>query len=87
MQYRHIFLIIAAAALVFGFVFIRINFSFYPNFGDSDLYSTTAIAITCTLVWLTLEVLHHRQASRPNRCSCGQSLAGLKCPECGKPQG
>jgi hypothetical protein len=87
MQYRHIFLIIAAAALVFGFVFIRINFNFYPNFGNTDIYSSVAIAITCTLVWLVLEVLHHILSRRPNRCTCGHSLAGLKCPECGKPQG
>jgi hypothetical protein len=87
MHFRHIFLIVAACFLFFAFVFLRINFNFYPGYGDSDIHASTAIAITCAVIWLTLEVTHHVLARRPNRCSCGHSLAGLKCPECGKPQG
>ncbi|MBU6411932.1 MAG: hypothetical protein KGS45_00525 [Planctomycetes bacterium] len=87
MHYRHIFLMIAAAALFFGFVFVRINLSFYPSYGDADIYSSVILAVVASLIWLVLEVLHHILARRPNRCSCGHSLAGLKCPECGKSQG
>lgn len=86
MRHRHWFLIFSAAALFFGFVFIRIGFFPYANYGASDISAAVILAVASALIWLVLEVTHHVLARRPNRCACGQSLAGLKCPECGKPQ-
>jgi len=88
MHRRHYFLWFAAAFLVYGFLLIRLNiFGFYSNYGSTDIWASTALAIASALCWLTLEVLAHRNAARPMTCACGYSLKGLKCPECGKPLG
>lgn len=87
MQHRKWFLVVAIAMLVHAFLVIRVSFviAILPTYGDADIRACTNVAIACGLIWLVLEVFERWGARRPMRCSCGYRLAGLKCPECGKP--
>lgn len=85
MRHRRWFLIVAAAMLVYSYLFIRLPFvlAIYPTYGDADIASGSHVAIACGLIWLALEVLARTTTRRTMRCECGYRLTGLKCPECG----
>lgn len=89
MKYRHLLLVVAVLALMYAFVFIRLNWvlNFYPTYGDSDIYSGSAVAIACIAAWVVLEVISLRSATRGLVCNCGYALRGVRCPECGEPIG
>jgi hypothetical protein len=88
MRYRHWLLLAAAAAIFYSTVLIRLDFFMLllPTYGDADIHAGAALAITCILSWVTLEVVHFRATSR-GKCPCGYSLKGVKCPECGRDLG
>jgi hypothetical protein len=88
MHRRHYFLWFAVGCLMYAFVFFRPHiFISYVNYGGTDIWAATSLAIASALCWLTLKVVAHRNAARPIVCSCGYSLKGLRCPWCGKPLG
>jgi hypothetical protein len=86
MHRRHYFLWFSGLCLIHGFLIMRVYMpNFYSGYGSTDIWALTAIAIASGLCWLVLEVVARREITRPMTCTCGYSLQGLKCPECGKP--
>jgi hypothetical protein len=86
MQRRKWFLFAAGGFVFFAYAFIRFNLvlNLYPTYGDADIYACSALAGVCALCWTVLEVAEHVMRGRPVTCSCGYSMAGMKCPECGR---
>jgi len=89
MHHRHWLLLAAAAALFYAFVLIRLNFilTLYATYGDTDIHSATALAIALIAAWLALELTHYIRTGSRGTCTCGYSLKGVKCPECGRDLG
>jgi hypothetical protein len=87
MKYRHWLLIAAGVALFYSFVFLRLNVSFYANYGDHDIDAGVTLAVACLAAWVVLESVQFIWGGKGGACVCGYSLRGVKCPECGKDQG
>jgi hypothetical protein len=89
MRYRHLLVIAAAGALLYGFLLIRVDFviRIFPTYGDADIQAATHLAIACLLAWLVLEVVHFLRIGAGGKCECGYSLRGVRCPECGRDLG
>lgn len=89
MRHRHWLLIVAAGALAYGYVFVRVPLilTVYPSYGDADIAGATHLAIALLFAWLALEVVHSLRPGRTGTCICGYSLKGVVCPECGRDLG
>jgi hypothetical protein len=88
MKHRHWLLVAAGVALFFSFIFLRLQFiTFYANYGDHDIDAGVTVAVACLTAWVVLEAVHFIWGTRGGTCSCGYSLRGVKCPECGRDQG
>jgi hypothetical protein len=87
MKHRHWLLVAAGAALFYTFVFLRLEFRFYVNYGNHDIEAGVALAVAFLAAWVVLESVHFIWGSKGGACTCGYSLRGVKCPECGRDQG
>ncbi len=87
MKHRHWLLIAAGVALFYAFVFLRLNLTFYINYGDRDINAGVTLAVACLAAWVVLESVAFIWGGKGGACECGYSLRGVKCPECGKDQG
>jgi hypothetical protein len=89
MQYRKWLLVAALGPIVYGFVLIRLEafLKVIPTYGGSDIYAATVLAIALLASWTVLEVAAHMGMRNVAACSCGFSLRGVRCPECGRVQG
>ena len=86
MKNRNWLIIAAGACLFYALVFPR-YFSFWVNYGETDVWAPVFVAITCVVCWTAIEVTNAVVSRRPLRCACGYALSGVKCPECGQPVG
>lgn len=87
MAHRVWLLVAGGLSLAYGFVFIRFTFTFFPTYGDADVYASSAIGIACLASWTVLECIASSRQRQSPRCGCGYSLKGVKCPECGNSLG
>ncbi|QQS08765.1 MAG: zinc ribbon domain-containing protein [Phycisphaerales bacterium] len=89
MKHRHWLLVIAACFVVYAFLAIRISGLPIVNYGTNDIQACTTIVVTLVACWTLLELgsKFFEHARRGTCGSCGYSLKGLKCPECGSDLG
>lgn len=89
MEHRKWLLVAALAPIVYGFGLIRVDayLKFMPTYGHADIYAAAALSAALLASWTVLEVAARRDARRAPVCSCGFSLRGLRCPECGRSHG
>ncbi|MGE3109350.1 MAG: hypothetical protein AB7G11_04670 [Phycisphaerales bacterium] len=91
MRYRHWLLVTAASIFVFAVAELKVPLLArnLTHYGEGEFRATVLAAIAGLFAWVILEATHHVVAARARapRCSCGYSLAGVRCPECGRQLG
>lgn len=82
MQYRHL-LLIPAALIALHFVLVFSNIAGL-TWAEWQIRNETSVLIALLVLWAALEATRYVMQHRTPRCACGYSLAGLRCPECGR---
>ena len=88
MERRRWLLIASGACFAYAWLssvgYVSAIVGFYP---EDQLQTGMLLAGLCLLSWTALEITARLIERRPITCRCGYSMAGVKCPECGRPVG
>ncbi|MCA9278562.1 MAG: hypothetical protein H6815_07875 [Phycisphaeraceae bacterium] len=85
MKHRKWLLFAAGVAVAYALVVQHVSIPFLINYGEHTFLAAYNLAFVLIASWTMLECVHHVSSKRAPNCSaCGYSLAGMRCPECGK---